>query len=111
MTGFRILLMLMFVALLAYTAPVVLNHGLDLFTPFFGAIRDGGWQGQFNLDFLFMLVLSGLWVAWRHRFTAAGIALGTLAFLGGAAFLSAYLLIVSVRAGRIPTILLGPGRG
>jgi len=29
------------------------------------------WPGQFNLDFMCMLLLAGLWVSWRHRFSVA----------------------------------------
>jgi hypothetical protein len=69
-----------------------------------------GWAGQFNLDFMSMLTLSALWVAWRHRFSAAGLLLGVLAFFGGALFLTAYLLIVSRRAGGVNEVLLGESR-
>ena len=69
------------------------------------------WPGQFNLDFMCMLALSGLWVAWRHRFGTVGIALGLVAFFGGALFLSAYLLVESVRTGRsVEALLLGQRR-
>lgn len=67
MTLFRILLALMFVALSGYTAVVVAHHGLDLFSVFFGDIAKLMWPGQFNLDFMCLLLLSGLWVSYRHR--------------------------------------------
>jgi hypothetical protein len=57
---------------------------------------------------MFMLSLSALWVAWRHRFTAAGLALALFAFFGGASFLAVYLLVVSFRTnGDLRQILLG----
>lgn len=34
------------------------------------------WPGQFNADFMTFLSLSGLWIAWRHHFSAGGMALG-----------------------------------
>lgn len=111
MTGFRVLLVVIWVTIAAYTAVVIANHGIGLLPVFFGDMARMGWPGQFNLDFLCMLMLSGLWVAWRHRFTGAGIALGLGALFGGALFLSAYLLVVSLRErGDMPRILLGPGR-
>jgi hypothetical protein len=64
--------------------------------------------GQFNLDFMGMLTLSALWVAWRHRFSKAGLGLGALAFFGGSLFLSIYLLVVSRQSGGdMKELLLG----
>ncbi|MEN9932780.1 MAG: hypothetical protein RIS17_1353 [Pseudomonadota bacterium] len=103
----RALCLLIFVSLSAYTAPVVLAEP-NLFPAFFGAIAGGGWQGQFNLDFLFMLCLSGLYVGWRHRGTPGGLLLGALAFLGGALFLSVYLFVQSFRCdGDLRRLLVG----
>jgi hypothetical protein len=48
-----------------------------------------GWAGQFNADFMAMLVMSAIWVAWRNNFSKLGFFLAPVAFLGGAAFLSA----------------------
>jgi hypothetical protein len=108
MLAFRNLLILIFVAILLYTGAVVAQHGFNLLPVFFGDIAKMGWPGQFNLDFLCMLTLSGLWVAWRHRFSGAGVALGLLALFGGALFLSVYLLVESRRAGGdIARLLLG----
>jgi hypothetical protein len=102
----RLLCVVIFVSLAVYTAPVFAAEP-NLFPAFFGAIAGGGWQGQFNLDFLFMLTLSGLYVSWRHRFTGAGLALAVLAFLGGAMFLSVYLFVQSFRASDVRTLLVG----
>lgn len=108
MTMFRFLLVLIFVAIVLYTGVVVANHGLNLLPVFFGDMAKLNWPGQFNLDFMCMLALSGLWVAWRHRFTASGIALGLTAFFGGALFLSVYLFVESFRVrGDIRALLLG----
>ncbi len=110
MGRFRILLAVIFVAIAGYTAIVIANHGMNLLPVFFGDMATMAWPGQFNLDFMCMLTLSGLWVAWRHEFSPGGIALGVLAFFGGAFFLSAYLLIVTARVQDARTLLLGPGR-
>jgi thiol:disulfide interchange protein len=68
-----------------------------------------GWAGQFNLDFMFMLLFSAVWVAWRHRFSTGGIALASLALFGGTPFLCVYLLIESTRSGGdVRAMLLGP---
>ncbi len=103
----RALCLVILVSLSAYTVPVVLAEP-NLFPAFFGAIAGGGWQGQFNLDFLFMLTLSGLYVGWRHRGSPAGLLLGALAFLGGALFLSVWLFVQSFRCdGDVRRLLVG----
>ena len=111
MTGFRILLAVMFSCLAIYTGMVISGSGWILFTVFFGDMAKMGWPGQFNLDFMMMLTLSALWVAWRHRFSPAGLGLAVAAFFGGSAFLCVYLIIVSLRArGGVAEILTGSAR-
>lgn len=111
MTLFRILLALICVAIYGYTAVVVAHHGLNLFPVFFGDLVKLMWPGQFNLDFMCLLMLSGLWVSYRHRFRPLGLLLGFGAFVGGASFLSVYLLIESFRArGDVSALLLGQAR-
>jgi len=108
---FRILLVVMFITITGYTAVVVNAHGINLFPVFFGDMARFGWPGQFNLDFMCMLALSGLWVAWRHAFSGTGLLLGLMAFLGGAPFLSVYLLVVTGQAkGDMREVLLGKRR-
>jgi len=95
MTIFRTWLAFMLIAISAYTAVTVQQYGWNLFIPFFTEMLTYSWFGQFNLDFMFMLSLSALWVSWRHRFSPTGLALGVVAFLGGILFLTVYLLIES----------------
>lgn len=107
----RVVLSLILVAITSYTSVVVWTHGMGLFPVFFGDMSKMAWPGQFNLDFMCMLALSGLWVSWRHRFSGPGIVLGVVAFFGGALFLSAYLLVESFRAkDGMPSLLLGGNR-
>lgn len=108
MTLFRIFLAACFLAILAYTTATIANHGWSLFDVFFGDMAKMGWPGQFDLDFMTMLMLSGLWTAWRNRFSPAGIALGLVAFVGGMSFQSLHLLYLSTRPGAdVQSILLG----
>jgi hypothetical protein len=103
----RLLCIVIFASLTIYTAPVLMAEP-NLFPAFFSAISGGGWQGQFNLDFMFMLTLSGLYIGWRHRGTPAGLALAVVAFLGGAMFLSVYLFVQSFRCnGDVRKLLVG----
>ena len=111
MNGFKILLSVLLIAVVVYTIPVVLNHGPNLFPQFFGDIAKMGWAGQFNVDFMGFLVLSGLWMAWRHHFSVGGLLLGVIGFFGGIPALAIYLLI-QMRAvnGDIAQLMLGKAR-
>lgn len=107
----RTYLVVVLVGLLGYTLVVGLNQGWNLFPVFFSNIVEIGWSGQFHLDFATYLGLSGLWVAWRHQFTGAGIALGLVAFVGGMLFFAPYLLwAIANAAGDVKVLLLGRER-
>ena len=108
MTAFRVLLLAILLTIGIYTAPVVVNHGINLFPYFFGDIAKMGWAGQFNLDFLGFLVLSAFWTAWRNQYSSAGLGLGVLAFFFGAPFLTSYLLYLSFATdGDVKRMLVG----
>ena len=108
MIVFRIFLVAVFLAIAVYTLGVIASHGMNLLPVFFGGLVKMQWQGQFNLDFLCMLLLSGLWVSWRHQFSFAGVVLGLVAVFGGALFLSAYLFVESFRVkGDVRALLCG----
>jgi hypothetical protein len=110
-TAFRALLIVLWATIVGYTAIVMANHGMRLLDVFFGDMGAMGWPGQFNLDFMSLLTLSALWVAWRHQFSSAGLVLGALALFGGGLFLTTYLFIVSGQAeGDMKQVLLGKPR-
>ena len=111
MRAFRVFLGLIFVLIVGYTVVVGTSHGWNLLPVFFGDIMAMTWPGQFNIDFMGFLLLSGIWVSWRHHFSPAGLALGTVAVFGGILFLSLYLLITSFLVkGEIKPLLLGKMR-
>lgn len=111
MIAFRSFLVTVFLIIAGYTLVVIANHGLNLLPVFFSDMAKMQGPGRFNLDFMCMLLLAGLWVSWRHRFSVAGVVLGLVAVFGGALFLSAYLLIESFRTkGDIRRLLLGDAR-
>lgn len=103
----RTVLLVHLAVLTGYTLVVIQNHGMNLLPVFFGDMAAMAWPGQFNLDFLGFLVLSALWTAWRNGFSALGLALAVIAFFGGMAFLSVYVLILSLGTDSIRDILLG----
>lgn len=111
MTGFRIVLIAIFLVILGYTLVVGAALGWNLVPAFFAAIGAMTWQGQFNVDFSCFLILSGLWTAWRNNFSPLGLVLAPVASFGGALFLSVYLLILSVQTnGDMAALLLGTKR-
>lgn len=111
MTAFRLILAVLWLILAAYTGVVIARHGLNLLPIFFGDIGKLGWPGQFNLDFLCMLVLSAMWTAWRSGFSGFGLLLAVAALFGGSGFLLLYLLVLSVQHnGDLRLVLLGPRR-
>lgn len=111
MLFFRLLLITMLLTIIVYTGLVGLVHGWDLVAVFFGDIARMNWPGQFNMDFMSFLLLSGLWTMWRNNFSPAGIGLGLVAVFFGILFLSIYLLVLISRSnGDIREILLGKDR-
>lgn len=111
MGAFRLLLVIFIIGIVGFTGVVVSNHGLNLLPIFFGDMAKMTWPGQFNFDFLCLLMLSGLWLAWRHHFSLGGLALGALGLFGGIMVLAPYLLLASYRAkGDTKVLLLGKRR-
>jgi hypothetical protein len=111
MTSFRVFLVIVWIAIVGYSAIVISNHGLGLLGIFFGDMKTMAWPGQFNLDFMFMLMFSSIWVSWRHHFSTVGFLLGLLALFFGSMFLATYLLVLSWQTqGDIKRILIGSNR-
>jgi len=111
MNALRIILGAIFISIVVYTLMVGSQHGWNLLPVFFNDILAMNWPGQFNFDFLGFLLLSALWVSWRHHFSAGGLVLGVIAFFGGIMFLSIYLFVMSFSVdGQIEKLLLGDGR-
>jgi multisubunit Na+/H+ antiporter MnhG subunit len=108
---FRLFLIVCLIVLTGYTAVTIGNHGWNLFPTFFADMAAMGWAGQFNLDFMMMLMLSAIWTAWRHQFSPAGLLLAVLAFNGGMLFLSIYVTWhLSRNGGDMKALLLGDAR-
>jgi hypothetical protein len=89
---FKTLLIIQTIGLLTYTFVAFQNEGADLFSVFVYNTKALTWSGQFNLDFLSYLTLSGLWIMWRNKFTFKSILLGTSAMVLGIIFFAPYLL-------------------
>jgi hypothetical protein len=104
----RILFVVQFLLISAYTIFVVSNYGANLFKVFLGDIFSFSWAGQFNFDFWNYLLLSAIWVAWREKFTSKGIILALIAHVFGMMFLAPYLLHLSIKTnGDTKKMLIG----
>lgn len=108
MTFLRAIVLSFFTLLLIYTIFVVSNHGMDFITGFVTDVFSVTWRGQINIDFAFYLLLSGLWVAWRHHYSSGGIALALAVMVGGMLLFAPYLLYAIKRSdGDLLAFLLG----
>lgn len=105
---FKAILIVQTLGLLVYTFFAFQTEGADLLSVFVGNVKSLNWSGQFNLDFLCYLTLSGFWIMWRNRFTAKSILLGLLAMVLGIVMFAPYLLwLTNKEKGDIKRVLLG----
>lgn len=105
---FLALLVFQTILLLVYTVIAFNNAGANLFASAINDVAALKWQGQFALDFSSYLVLSGLWIMWRNRFSAGGIATGVTAMVLGILFFAPYLFYLHLKTkGDIKVLLLG----
>jgi hypothetical protein len=96
------------VVVFIYTIFAFKAEGADLFSVFLRNINDLGWSGQFNLDFLCYLILSGLWIMWRNQFTSKSIFLGLAAMVLGIVLLAPYSIwLINQEKGNLKKVLIG----
>ncbi|MBF9152344.1 hypothetical protein [Novosphingobium jiangmenense] len=108
MVALRAFLLLWLSLMVAYTVMVVAGHGLDFLSPFSAAVARFGWEGQFSLDLAGFLILTAIWIAWRHGMSAIGVPIAVLMVSAGMIGVSLYLLLASVAArGDVKVLLLG----
>jgi hypothetical protein len=111
LNAFRGILIFAWSVLAAYSAVVIADNGLAFLPTFFADVAAMGWPGRFDLDLACFVALSALWTAWRDDFSATALALAALALVGGAGFLLAYLIVLSLRTdGDLRRMLLGDRR-
>ncbi len=108
MKVFRILLIIMTIGIIAFTGIAAFNHGWTLIMVFIDNITSLNWSGQFNFDFMCYLIISALWIMWRHHFSLGGIILGLIASVAGIMFFAPYLLFaIFYSKGDIKTLFMG----
>jgi hypothetical protein len=105
---FKTLLIVQTIGLLAYTLFVINKEGIILFSVFMNSIFSLNWTGQFNLDFLCYLMLSGFWIMWRNKFTSKSIFIGAVAMVLGIVMFAPYLLwIINKEHNDLKRVLIG----
>ncbi len=101
----RVFLILSAILLWCITVVVTLEYGLNWPAVLLTDLQAMNWRTQFDVDFLVYLVLVAVWVAWKERWGARGLALGFACFNGGV-FVFPYLLFCVVRSDGDPRKLL-----
>ena len=111
MRAFQLLLVAMTVTLGIYTVIAGVEYGWNILPTIVDGIGSLTWVGQFHLDFACYLVLSALWLAWRHNFSRNGIILGLAASVLGIVFFAPYVLFHTFQSnGDMKVLLLGEAR-
>ncbi len=104
----KVLLTVQAVGLLVYTLIAFQTEGFDLFSVFVRNILSLTWSGQFNLDFSCYLLLSGLWIMWRDRFSVQAIFIGVAAMIVGIMLFAPYVLQLLMKEnGDVKRLLAG----
>lgn len=105
---FKALLIAQAMLLLVYTLVIYPSEGGNLFSVFISNVQSLTWSGQFNLDFLCYLILSGLWIMWRHQFSGRSIITGITAMILGIIFFAPYILwIIQKENGNLKRVFIG----
>ncbi|WP_298148720.1 hypothetical protein [Flavobacterium sp.] len=108
LTFLKIFLVLQVLLVLVYTGLTINNAGWSLFHVFINDILAVSWNGQFNIDFSSYLVLSGVWILWRNKFSSKSIFLALAAAIIGFIVFGSYLLYLSIKEkGDVTRILVG----
>ena len=104
----KILLATQTIGLAAYTYFTAQAQGIDLLAVFLDNLSSLTWSGQFNLDFLCYLILSGLWIMWRNAFSSQSILIGIIATLLGIVFFAPYLIwLITKEKGDLKRVFIG----
>ena len=109
MTVFRLLLVLLWLAIAAITLNALIDQGLAAAPITFLSDLAHPWRAQFYADFEIQLLLFAAWILWREPSRSLGLAFAVLTLLLGALFTLPYLLHASWRSGGdVRAMLLNP---
>jgi hypothetical protein len=105
---FKMLLLSLSLTVAVYTGMVIQKEGINFFAVFIENMLAVNWNGQFHIDFMCYLILSGLWIMWRERFSVSSIALACCAMVIGFIFLAPYVLyLLAKENGNFKKVLTG----
>lgn len=105
---FAAILLIQTLIMLVYTLYVFQTEGADLLSVFVRQVKSLTWAGQFNLDFLCYLTLSGLWIMWRDKFSFRSVLFGLVAMVLGILFFAPYVMwLLLGEKGDIKRLLTG----
>ena len=108
LTLLKSLLIVQTVALIVYSLIAANKEGWSLFNIFTENVASLNWNGQFNLDFSSYLLLSGLWIMWRNKFTISSMIIGVIAMIAGIVVFAPYLLyLLIIEKGDLKKLLVG----
>lgn len=94
--------------LLVYTGFAVKLEGWTLFQVLINNVTALNWNGQFNLDFSCYLLLSGIWIVWRNKFSGSSVIMAIIAMIIGIIVFAPYLLYLIIKEnGDLKKVLLG----
>lgn len=103
-----LLLFLQLTFILVFSLSAFQKQGPNLFQFFIENIVAMDWNGQFNIDFICYLMLSGFWIIWRSKFTIISIFIGSLAMVLGIIFFAPYLMYLLHKSdGNLKLMFLG----
>jgi len=104
----RAILLLVWVGVMYVTVVAVANYGVGNASDIFSAdVAALNWRAQFDVDLLAHMLLVGIWIAWRHKFSVGGIVLGLLCIMGSL-FSLLYVVYLSFHhKGNIVAMLVG----
>jgi hypothetical protein len=104
----KYLLLTQTIVLVVYTTYAINREGWTLFQSIIDNIKAFGWNGQFNLDFSCYLILSGLWIMWRQKFSFSSIAFAVVVMIIGIIAFAPYLLYLLMKEnGDLKKVLVG----
>lgn len=104
----RMLLILQALTVGAFTILAIMNEGPNFMAVFISNLQALSWNSQFGVDFSSYLMLSGIWIAWREKFSGQSIFWGIIAAILGIIVFAPYVLwLLMVEKGDIKRVLIG----
>ncbi|WP_338763267.1 hypothetical protein WAF17_19275 [Bernardetia sp. ABR2-2B] len=103
-----ITLLLQAIVVFIYTAYVGLQDGWIFIEVAITNLTSLTWNGQFTADFSCYLLLSGLWIMWRNKFSISSIFIALFAMVLGIIIFAPYFIwLLYNEKGNLIKVLIG----